>query len=123
MPYIGRMSRFAIAFVAMLAAASPVAAQEEGEESVEEGFSLLEEGAKIIMRSLLDEVEPALKDLQFELGEVLDEMEPMLRDLAGMIGDIRNYHAPEVLPNGDIIIRRKSPEELAAPEPGEEIDI
>jgi hypothetical protein len=75
------------------------------------------------MRSMLDEVEPTLKDLQFELGEVLGEMEPMMRELAGMIGDIKNYHAPEVLPNGDIIIRRKSPAELAMPAPGEEIDI
>jgi hypothetical protein len=75
------------------------------------------------MRSMIDEVEPALKELQFGFGEVLGEMEPMLRDLAAMIGDIKNYHAPEVLPNGDIIIRRKSPAELAMPDPGEEIDI
>jgi hypothetical protein len=26
-----------------------------------------------------------------------------------MIGDVRNYHAPEMLPNGDIIIRRRVP--------------
>ena len=123
MPYIGIMKRIAITLTALMLSTAPAMAQEAGEDSVEEGFSLLEEGAKIIMRSMIDEVEPALKELQFGFGEVLGEMEPMLRDLAAMIGDIKNYHAPEVLPNGDIIIRRKSPAEIAMPEPGEEIDI
>lgn len=109
-----------LAFVAL--SALPAFGQAE-EEGVDKGFSLLEEGAKIIMRSMLDEVGPALKDLQYDLGEVLTEMEPMLRDLSAMIGEVRNYHAPEMLPNGDIIIRRKSPAELAMPEPGDEIDI
>lgn len=123
MPYIVVMNRIAIPLTALMLSAAPLMAQEAGDESVDEGFSLLEEGAKIIMRSMLDEVEPALKDLQFQLGEAWGEMGPMLHDLSAMIGDIKNYHAPEVLPNGDIIIRRKSPEELAMPEPGEEIDI
>ena len=123
MTYIGAMKQIAITLTALMLSTAPAMAQEAGEDSVEEGFSLLEEGAKIIMRSMIDEVEPALKELQFGFGEVLGEMEPMLRDLAAMIGDIKNYHAPEVLPNGDIIIRRKSPAEIAMPEPGEEIDI
>lgn len=123
MPYIGAMNRFAITLTALMLSIAPAMAQEAGEDGVKKGFSLLEEGAKIIMRSMIDEVEPALKDLQFEFGQVLGEMEPMLRDLAAMIGDIKNYHAPEVLPNGDIIIRRKSPAELAMPDPGDEIDI
>lgn len=123
MPYIGTMNRIAITLTSIFLATAPAMAQDASEEGVEEGFSLLEEGAKIIMRSMLDEVEPALKDLQFEFGEVLGEMEPMLRSLSAMIGDVKNYHAPEILPNGDIIIRRKSPSELAMPAPGEEIDI
>lgn len=123
MPYIGTMNRIAITLTSIFLATAPAMAQDVGEDGVEEGFSLLEEGAKIIMRSMLDEVEPALKDLQFEFGEVLGEMEPMLRSLSAMIGDVKNYHAPEILPNGDIIIRRKSPSELAMPAPGEEIDI
>ena len=113
------MKRYATVAAVVVITALPARA----EESVEEGFNLLGEGAKIIMRSMLDEMEPKLKDLQFELGQVLGEMEPVLRDLSEMIGDIKNYHAPEMLPNGDIIIRRKTPAELAAPEPGEEIEI
>jgi hypothetical protein len=30
-----------------------------------------------------------------------------LQDLNGMIGDVSAYHAPEILPNGDILIRRR----------------
>lgn len=103
-------------------------APENPPEDIERGFSLLEEGAKIILRSMIDEVEPALKDLQAELGDAWAEMGPVLRDLARMIGQIDDYHPPEMLPNGDIILRRKVPlapeDELPeAAEPGSEIEI
>jgi|SRR5690606_27912545 len=106
----------------LLASALPLRA-ETAETDVDEGFSLLQEGAKIIMRSMIDEMEPALKELQSGVGEAMREMQPALRQLAEMMGDIRNYHAPEMLPNGDIIIRRKSPAESLVPPPGAEIDI
>ena len=32
--------------------------------------------------------------------------------LLALIDDLRNYHAPEKLENGDILIRRKTPAEL-----------
>lgn len=103
-------------------------APENPPEDIERGFSLLEEGAKIILRSMIDEVEPALKDLQAELGDAWAEMGPVLRDLARMIGQIDDYHPPEMLPNGDIILRRKVPlapeDELPeTAEPGSEIEI
>ncbi len=82
---------------------------------IEEGTDLLEEGAKLLLRGLMSEMEPAISDM----GEALAEAEPMLRDLMTMIGDIRNYHAPEVLPNGDILIRKKTPEEIEAAPEGE----
>lgn len=116
------MKRIVSALAVLAFAAVPAFGQEE-EATAEEGFSLLEEGAKIILRSMIDEVEPTLKDLHKDFGEAMDEMGPALGQLVEMIGDIRNYHAPEMLPNGDIIIRRKSPAELAVPAPGDEIDI
>lgn len=91
--------------------------------STEDGFSLIEEGAKIILRSLLDDVEPKMEDLQKGLGEALEAMKPALGDLLARIDDFRNYHPPEILPNGDIIIRRKTPAEIAAPQPGGEIEL
>lgn len=84
--------------------------QPDAEEGgVDEGFSLLEEGTRLILRGLMDEVEPRLKDMSEELESALAEMEPAMRELVRLIGDIRNYHPPEMLPNGDIILRRKVP--------------
>ena len=94
---------------------TPLHAQEVAPEAgteTEEGFSLMEEGAKLLLRGLMSEMEPALDSM----GEALTELEPALRDLMLMIGDLRNYEAPEKLPNGDIIIRRKISAPLAAPE-------
>jgi len=47
-----------------------------------------------------DETETILDDLMAELG-------PALETFGGIIDDFSFYSAPEVLPNGDIIIRRK----------------
>ncbi|WP_343081216.1 AAA+ family ATPase [Ostreiculturibacter nitratireducens] len=116
------MTRLAPALLALCLAAFPVSAQEtdaEPKAGVEEGFSLLEEGAKIIMRSMLNEMKPALDDLQLELGTALSEIEPALRDLSEMIDDIRNYDPPEMLPNGDIIIRRRNVPPPPLPPEGE----
>ena len=100
---------------------APALAEDES-ASVDEGFSLLREGARILMESMLKEMEPAMRDMQEDFGAVLREMEPALRDLGGMIGDLRNYHPPEKLPNGDIIIRRKTPAEILT-DRGEDIEL
>lgn len=99
---------------------APVAAQEAhpvppGE--VEEGFSLMEEGAKLLFKGLMSSMEPAMEDM----GRALTELEPALRDLIAMMGDIDSYHAPEMLENGDIIIRKKSAVEML--QKGPEIDL
>ena len=105
------MKRLGAMLAVTLLAALPAGAETGTDKSVdggvEEGFSLLEEGAKIIMREMLDEMEPALDEMQKGLGTALKEWEPALRDLATRVGDLSRYHAPEMLPNGDIIIRRK----------------
>ncbi|SPH18506.1 hypothetical protein DEA8626_02045 [Defluviimonas aquaemixtae] len=115
------MKRLA-AFTIVIATALPPGAGAQDKDT-EQGFSLLGEGARIILRSMIDEMEPALKDLRRDFGDAMNEMGPALRDLAAMIGDLRNYHAPEKLPNGDIILRRKTPLEDRLPAPGEEIEI
>jgi hypothetical protein len=123
------MTRPALApAVLMLFLTSAATAQEAAPPpetgEVEDGFSLIEEGTKLILRGLLDRVEPTLKDMGEDLDNLMAEMEPALRDLAGLIGDIRNYHPPEMLPNGDIILRRKVPlDPEAAPEGEGVIDL
>lgn len=99
---------------------SPVAAQDAAPlppGQVQEGFSLMEEGARLLLKGLMSSMEPAMDDM----GRALIQMEPALRDLMAMMGDIDNYHAPEMLENGDIIIRRKTAVEML--QKGPEIEL
>ena len=90
----------------------PLAAQEaEVPEDLSKGFSLMEEGAKLLLRGLMSEMEPAIDDLKSmtdEMATLGETMGPALIALMAQIDDIRHYETPEVLPNGDIIIRRNS---------------
>lgn len=80
---------------------------------MDEGLSLMEEGAKLLLRGLMAEMEPKLEELQGltdDMSAAMEEfgatMGPALADLMTHIDDMRNYEAPEILPNGDIIMRR-----------------
>lgn len=107
----------------------PDAPTEEG-RSADEGLSLMERGARMFLEGMRREMEPALEDLRdlmVEMGpamqEFIQQMGPAMADLLGRIDDLSAYEAPELLPNGDIIIRRK-PESGPLPPPQEgEIDI
>lgn len=46
-----------------------------------------------------------------------DRMSPMVEQLKDMVDDLNAYQAPEMLPNGDIIIRRKPDTETPDDEP------
>ena len=65
---------------------TPAFAQDEGG-----GRDLMAEALRLFMKGLLEEVEPTLKDF------------------SALLENLDAYHPPEVLPNGDIIIRRKTP--------------
>lgn len=121
------MSRKALLLVAVLSA-TPLAAQ-EAEPSEEGGFSLMERGARLLFEGLMKEMEPALDEMQDfaqDMGpamrDFLREMGPALKDLMAEVQDWSVYHPPEMLPNGDIILRRKTPVETA-PQPGDEIEL
>lgn len=121
MSYVCGMKQFAAFTVAIFVSLSPAFAQIEGnteEGEVGEGLNLMEEGAKLLLRGLMSEMEPALDDLQ----GLADQMGPAFEELQGMIGDYTNYHVPEILPNGDIIIRRKIPLRIE-PKDNEEIEL
>ena len=88
------MTRIAALVVTLGIAAFPAAAEEtapDAESDFGQGFSLLEEGTRLLLRGLMSEMEPALRELQ------------------GALQELDAYHPPELLPNGDIIIRRKLP--------------
>ena len=46
-------------------------------------------------------------------SDMLGAVDPWLRDLGDVLGDLSGWHAPEVLPNGDILIRRRQPDQDA----------
>lgn len=96
----------------LLAAPVPSSATEDPPDGdVEEGLDLLEEGAKLLFRGLRDDIEPSMRN-------TMEQMVEMMRDLNwnGLgIDDLDDYHPPEVLPNGDIIIRRRTPLDPSEP--------
>ena len=111
-----------LSVILALSLATPAMAEDE-----DSGRSLMERGAQMLMEGLLREMEPALEDLQGmaqDIGPALQDftaqMGPALRDLLAEVEDWSVYEPPEVLDNGDIIIRRK-PDPV--PVPGDQIDI
>lgn len=124
-PYIEGMKQF-VALTAALMIALPAAAQ-DGDKK--EGLSLIERGAELFLRGLMKDIEPAIDDFRTlaeefgpQMQELLIEMGPKLEELLEHIDDITNYEAPEILPNGDIIIRRKpDAPHLDVPEAGIEL--
>ncbi|SPF78437.1 hypothetical protein [Pseudoprimorskyibacter insulae] len=104
------MKQIAFATAATLCLALPAYAEEE------RGTSLMEEGAKLFFKGIMQEMEPALDELQGladEIGPSLLEfsraMGPALKDLLAEVEDWSVYEPLEMLPNGDIILRRKQP--------------
>jgi hypothetical protein len=74
-----------LAIILTLTIAAPALAEED------RGRDLMNEALRLFMRGLMAEMEPALSDLET------------------LLKNFDTYHPPEVLPNGDIIIRRKRP--------------
>ena len=103
MVYIRAMKHIKTLTLCMVLAGTPLAAQER-EDDLREGMDLFSEGTRLLLRGLMGEIEPALRELE------------------GALQDLNAYHPPEVLPNGDIIIRRKEPLPVG-PEVGEDGEI
>ena len=115
------MRRFIPIAVAVSLAATPVLAQEQDDKS------LMEQGMELFFEGLREEMSPALRDLQGLVSEYgppmrrfLAEMGPAMMSILEDVEDWTRYEAPEILPNGDIIIRRK-PDPEPETEPLEEL--
>lgn len=80
----------------------PVMAQAEDTPppTLEDSLGQLRDGAGALLRLFMQEMEPALQ----EMGPLLDRLSELSTSLPG-------YHPPEVLPNGDILLRRRTPED------------
>lgn len=110
-------------FILATAISGPVAAQDSG-------TTLMERGMQLFIEGLLQEMEPALDDLQGlaeDFGPALNnfasEMGPALRELLQKVEDWSAYEPPEILPNGDIIIRRKKDRPIEPEPENEQIEL
>lgn len=116
-----------LVLILALAVPLPAFAQDDGNPS------LMERGAKMFFRGLMEEMEPAMRDLQGLVEEAgpamqsfMQEMGPAFADVLSEIKDFSVYHPPEILPNGDIIMRRREPldpDPVPEIEEGEEIEL
>jgi len=100
------MKHIITAAIVAASLAVPVHAEDAPDPSVSDGFNLMEEGAKLLLRGLMNEMEPALDEMGEAMTQLGEDIGPAVSQMLALIDDIRNYEAPEVLPNGDIIIRR-----------------
>lgn len=100
--YIAVMKQILVFFFVVSLSTAPLAAGAQTFD--DDGVDLMQEGAQLLLRGLLREMEPAFTDIQ----KLAEDMGPALTELLNMVDDLRQYHAPEFLPNGDIIIRRRA---------------
>jgi len=85
---------------ALAAGTAPARAQAAGDPAAgdapkDDGAPKLSDTLDEALRALVEKMEPALKSLR-ETLEVFEQ-----------IDSIENYQRPEILPNGDIVIRRR----------------
>jgi hypothetical protein len=104
---------FGVTLPAPLPARAQTVTPESGPDTVPPGedSSLFEDGARLMLRGLMQEMDPALdemKDAMATLGPAMEELGPWIQDMAALMGDLRHYEAPVRLENGDILIRRKA---------------
>jgi hypothetical protein len=117
------MKQFLALTVAAGLLCAPAMAEDAPESEMGEGFDLLEEGARMLMRGLMSEMEPTLEALRDNVdqmgpafGEFVQSVGPAFGALLEQVDDLRHYEAPEILPNGDIIMRRNPDAPVWEPE-------
>ncbi|MEM8730861.1 MAG: hypothetical protein AAGF79_13170 [Pseudomonadota bacterium] len=111
---------FRFAIPVMFCLATPVGAQTDWSSDL---FDRAPGGLEGLLDELLDGMDEALGTLEYwaetfgpSFQSFLTEMGPGLADLMDEVEDWAAYETPELLPNGDIIIRKK-PDIL--PQPGD----
>ena len=70
-------------------------------------FSLWDWGMSWFGETLPQDLAPALGDLQALADQFGPALAPALEKLTALVDDLTNYELPEMLENGDILIRRK----------------
>ncbi len=104
------MKQFLVPVFVLALVAGPSAAQ-----NAEEGGDLMERGLQLFFEGLREEMSPALENMRKLADEYgpamfsfMEEMGPALGEMLDQVRDWSAYHPPEILPNGDIIMRKKT---------------
>ena len=124
----------ALALWAALSLAAPPAARAEAENPF--GFDMekftelqqrLEEEARKLEEAAREAAKGLSRDftekLEGPLAEMLGALNETLPELLDEIGDMPAYEAPVILPNGDILIRRKQKSPYGGPPKEGEVDL
>ena len=85
------------------------------EAQAEQEFSLWDWGMSWFGGTLPQDLAPALGDLQALADKFGPAVAPALEKLTSLADDMTNYELPEMLENGDILIRRKPEAPTVAP--------
>ncbi|MFC6686390.1 hypothetical protein [Jhaorihella thermophila] len=92
---------------------------------MQRGFEMFMEGLRQEMEPKLEELRGLAEEFGPSMRSFIEEMGPAFMDLVDEVQDWSRYEKPEILPNGDIIIRRKpdpQDEPEKEPENGEEVE-
>lgn len=118
MPAPGAPIRRLALALALALGALPAGAQDGDPEA----RSLMQRGAELFFEGLRQEMQPKLEELQSwaerfgpAMQSFLEEMGPAFMDMVDEVKDWTRYYPPEMLENGDIIIRRRPDPESATP--------
>ena len=120
-------------FISLTFAAAVLALPLSAQTEEEEGKDMMERGMELLFEGLREEMSPALKQMREmaddygpALFSFVEEMGPAFGKMLDDVKDWAAYHPPEILPNGDIIIRKKvrpEPKPEAKPVPVPETKI
>ncbi len=94
--------------------------QQEGRGLMDRGVDLFFEGLRQEMSPLMESLRGMAEDYGPSMRSFIEEMGPAFGEMLNEVKDWTQYDPPEILPNGDIIIRKKretAPETPDAPEP------
>ena len=96
------------ALILSVGLAAPLWAQDEDVPlpEVQEDAVPLADLFERLLRGFLAEVEPQMREMERGFSALEPEIQRFLEQMRGMT----QFHPPEVLPNGDILIRRRQPD-------------